>query len=102
MVDRSMTRAVEKVQGQRVRTAPAHALWHGRPVNIVDGTSVSMPDTDDNQKTAHPVFAYFGVARYRMTGDAVPGPLAFFALRQQHEDRTADSLHRVIGRAKPR
>ena len=44
--------------------------------------------------------AYFGVARYRMTGDAVPEPLAFFALRQQHENRTADSLHRVTGRAK--
>jgi hypothetical protein len=45
---------------------------------------------------ADPVLAYFGVARWRMTGDAVPGPLAFFALRQQHENRIADSLRRVL------
>jgi len=26
-------------------------LWHGRHVQLVDGTTVSMPDTPDNQKT---------------------------------------------------
>lgn len=25
-------------------------LWYGRPVKVVDGTSVSMPDTEENQK----------------------------------------------------
>ena len=40
----------QHVGGQLVRTAPAHALWHGRPVKIVDGTSASMPDTEENQR----------------------------------------------------
>jgi len=29
--------------------APADWLWHGRHVKLVDGTTVSMPDTDANQ-----------------------------------------------------
>ena len=33
------------------RAVPCHALWRGRSVKIVDGTTVSMPDTDTNQKT---------------------------------------------------
>lgn len=30
--------------------APSHWLWKGRPVFLVDGTTVSMPDTIDNQR----------------------------------------------------
>ena len=30
--------------------APAAWLWKGRPVKIVDGTGLSMPDTEKNQK----------------------------------------------------
>jgi hypothetical protein len=33
---------------------------------------------------ACPTFSYFLVRSQSMAGDAVPGPLAFFALRQQH------------------
>ena len=33
-----------------VQEVPAQTLWHGRRVKIVDGSSVSMPDTEDNQK----------------------------------------------------
>jgi hypothetical protein len=29
---------------------PAPWLWHGRPVKLVDGTTVSMPDTESNQR----------------------------------------------------
>lgn len=37
--------------GQRVaEEAPAAWLWKGRPVKIVDGTGLSMPDTKANQK----------------------------------------------------
>jgi hypothetical protein len=37
--------------GQRVADqAPAAWLWKGRPVKVVDGTSLSMPDTPANQK----------------------------------------------------
>jgi len=32
------------------RLVPKQWLWKGRPVKLVDGTTVSMPDTEDNQK----------------------------------------------------
>lgn len=31
------------------RAVPSEWLWHGRHVKLVDGTTVSMPDTDANQ-----------------------------------------------------
>jgi hypothetical protein len=31
------------------RAVPSHWLWHGRHVLLVDGTTVSMPDTPENQ-----------------------------------------------------
>ena len=31
------------------RAIPADWLWHGRHVHLVDGTTVSMPDTEENQ-----------------------------------------------------
>lgn len=36
--------------GALVQKVSPRALWHGRRVKIVDGSSVSMPDTEDNQK----------------------------------------------------
>jgi len=36
--------------GELARNVPSQALWHGRRVKIVDGSSVSMPDTEDNRK----------------------------------------------------
>ena len=30
--------------------APEQWLWKGRHVNVVDGTTVSMPDTESNQR----------------------------------------------------
>ena len=39
-----------QITGQRLETLmPAAWRWHGRRVMIFDGTTVSMPDTDDNQ-----------------------------------------------------
>jgi putative transposase len=35
---------------QLAQQAPARWLWHGRPVKIVDGTGLSMPDTAKNAK----------------------------------------------------
>ena len=32
------------------RNTPSHALWKGRAVKIIDGTTVSMPDTPLNQE----------------------------------------------------
>ncbi len=29
----------------------ASALWKGRPVRVVDGTGVSMPDTEENRES---------------------------------------------------
>jgi Transposase DDE domain len=47
--------------------SPAHWAWRGRPVKLMDGTTISMPDTADNQ------------ARYPQSGVQAPGlgfPLA--------------------------
>ncbi len=30
---------------------PTHWRWKGRPVKLIDGTTVTMPDTGDNQAT---------------------------------------------------
>ena len=49
------------------RASPSQWKWRGRSVKLVDGTTVSMPDTAANQ------------ARYPQSGEAVPGlgfPLA--------------------------
>jgi hypothetical protein len=49
------------------RASPPQWKWRGRSVKLVDGTTVSMPDTAANQ------------ARYPQSGEAVPGvgfPLA--------------------------
>jgi len=37
--------------GERLESAaPSHWRWQNRPVKLFDGTTVSMPDTPDNQK----------------------------------------------------
>jgi len=42
-----MERQVRNQQGGQISDK---YLWHGRPVKVVDGTSVSMPDTKENQE----------------------------------------------------
>lgn len=47
----AMVMALLKFAGQRlVDTAPRMANWRGRRVRLVDGTTISMPDTPANQK----------------------------------------------------
>lgn len=60
--------SLEELEGVRRRVAkeverPAEGryLWHGRRVKVIDGSSVSMPDTPDNQ------------ARYPQPGTQKPG-----------------------------
>jgi hypothetical protein len=45
LMDEISTHLVERMQ----RNIPKDALWHARHVKLVDGTSVSMPDTPANQ-----------------------------------------------------
>ena len=45
VMDEISTHLVERMQ----RNIPDDALWHGSHVKLVDGTSVSMPDTPANQ-----------------------------------------------------
>jgi hypothetical protein len=42
-----------RVVNQMELQVPARCLWHGRHVKVVDGSSVSMPDTQPNQKLYH-------------------------------------------------
>ena len=44
-IDKIHTHLVERMQ----KNTPHRNLWHGRQVKLVDGTTVSMPDTPDNQ-----------------------------------------------------
>jgi Transposase DDE domain len=45
-----MIRALARATGGWLATStPAPWLWHGRVVKLIDGTSVSMPDTPSNQ-----------------------------------------------------
>lgn len=45
-----MIRSLTRETGQQIaRQAPANWLWLGRPVKLVDGTTVTMPDTPMNQ-----------------------------------------------------
>ncbi|MCE5229977.1 IS4 family transposase [bacterium] len=44
-------RAVLRAMGGRLaQLEPARDMWHGRVVKVVDGSSVSMPDTPDTQR----------------------------------------------------
>jgi Transposase DDE domain/Insertion element 4 transposase N-terminal len=46
-----LLRELTRGTGRRVaEQAPATWLWKGRPVKVVDGTGLSMPDTPANQK----------------------------------------------------
>jgi hypothetical protein len=35
----------------KLMASPASTLWKGRPVRVVDGTGVSMPDTEENRES---------------------------------------------------
>ena len=48
-VDR-LRRAQGKVAGKVEASASLPWRWHGRPVKVVDGSGLSMPDTPENQK----------------------------------------------------
>lgn len=45
---------LEKIQAGAARrleeTVAPEDLWHGRPVKVVDGSGLSMPDTEENQE----------------------------------------------------
>ena len=56
-----VTRLAKRVGSRLADSAPAVWRWRGRPVKLVDGTTVSMPDTEDNQ------------ARYPQLGAQKPG-----------------------------
>jgi hypothetical protein len=47
----AVPRRLARERGHQLHhTAEPHWRWHGRPVKVVDGTTVSMPDTADNQR----------------------------------------------------
>lgn len=46
-IQKTHRRVVRKIEKQK----DAYGLWYGRRVKVVDGSSVSMPDTPENQET---------------------------------------------------
>ena len=47
--ERAIERLTREVAFGCEQQVPQHWLWHGRHVQLVDGTTVSMPDTPENQ-----------------------------------------------------
>lgn len=46
----SMVEQLVRQTGEKVSTdAPDHWRWQGRPIKLVDGTTVELPDTEENQ-----------------------------------------------------
>ncbi len=43
-------KAIDEIHQQLVKKSQAEDLWYGRAVKVVDGSSISMPDTPENQK----------------------------------------------------
>jgi len=45
-----MVSALTRYTGELMsEQSPSHWLWHGKRVHLIDGTTVSMPDTEENQ-----------------------------------------------------
>jgi putative transposase len=64
---------------------PSHWLWHGRHVKLVDGTTVSMPDTEANQaeypqQSAQEEGVGFPVARMVVLFSSATGMLCDMAM----------------------
>lgn len=47
---RDLRAAGRALSGRLAQLEPPRAIWHGRVVKVVDGSSVSMPDTASNQR----------------------------------------------------
>jgi hypothetical protein len=47
--EETLTAISQHIAQRCERNTPSHALWKGRSVKIIDGTTVSMPDTPLNQ-----------------------------------------------------
>lgn len=65
---RELTRRSGQTVGKRLASAWS---WHGRPVRLVDGTTVSMPDTEANQASwpqPHTQKPGLGFPQCRMVG----------------------------------
>ena len=61
-----MVRALARISGQRVMAHASHSWhWRNRPVRLVDGTTVKMPDTKANQ-------AVYPQSRTQKTGLGFP------------------------------
>ena len=48
--EKVIERLTLKVAASCEKAIPGNWLWHGHHVKLVDGTTVSMPDTEENQK----------------------------------------------------
>ena len=48
--EKILSRLTQKIAARMTRETPAEWRWHGREVKVVDGTTLSMPDTRANQK----------------------------------------------------
>jgi len=48
--EKILSRLTQKIAARMTRETPAKWRWHGREVKLVDGTTLSMPDTRANQK----------------------------------------------------
>lgn len=81
---------------------PDEWLWHGRHVHLVDGSTLSMPDTEENQDEypqmgAQPVGVGFPIARYVVLISFVTGLVHDLAIGRYMGKETGEtSLFREL------
>ncbi len=85
---------------------PREWLWHGRPVRVVDGTTITMPDTPENQaeypqaRTQSPgcglpiarVLVVFSLA----VGTVIEAAMGPYAGKQTGENSLFRTLHKTL------
>jgi DDE family transposase len=80
---------------QLLLEAPPRWCWHGRDVKIVDGSTASMPDTEENQKE-YPQMASqkpgvgFPILRFVLVFSLAVGTVLDAAFRPYHGKRTSE------------
>jgi len=48
--EKVLSRLTQETADRMAKEVPEHWRWHGREVKVVDGTTLSMPDTPANQR----------------------------------------------------
>jgi len=93
--EKVLRRLTLRVAGGCEEAVPGEWLWHGRHVKLVDGTTVSMPDTDANQaeypqQTAQEAGLGFPIMRMVLLFSLATGMLCDLAMKPYQGKETGE------------